>query len=105
MANTATQTTAEYEAEFEMLMQEAARLNELMAADRIQIERLKRETTAFAEETSALLADIVADQQVRKEQRDQEIAARDQENIALRVKYDRLRHERGLPPWNGVPNF
>ena len=37
-AQTAPQTTAEYEAEFELLMQEAARLNELMAKDRVEIE-------------------------------------------------------------------
>ena len=59
-AQTAPQTTAEYEAEFEMLMQEAARLNELMAEDRIEIERLKAETKVIRDETRTLLASIGA---------------------------------------------
>ncbi len=56
-AQTAPQTTAEYEAEFELLMQEAARLNELMARDRVEIERLKIETKVLAEETGRLKAE------------------------------------------------
>ena len=48
------QTTAEYEAEFEMLMQEAARLNELMGQERIEFERLKLETKVLAEEKGRL---------------------------------------------------
>ena len=59
-AQTAPQTTAEYEAEFELLMQEAARLNELMAADRVEIERLKAETKVIRGETRTLLASIGA---------------------------------------------
>lgn len=56
-AQTAPQTTAEYEAEFELLMQEAARLNELMARDRVEIERLKIETKVLAEETGRFKAE------------------------------------------------
>lgn len=56
-AQTAPQTTAEYEAEFELLMQEATRINELMATDRVEIERLKIETKILAEETSRLKAE------------------------------------------------
>ena len=59
-ASAAPQTTAEYEAEFELLMQEAARLNELMAQDRIEIERLKLETSTLAEETGRIKADTRA---------------------------------------------
>lgn len=57
LAQTAPQTTAEYEAEFELLMQEAARLNELMARDHVEIERLKIETKVLAEETGRLKAE------------------------------------------------
>ena len=57
MANTTPQTTAEYEAEFELLMQEAARLNELMDRERGEIERLKIETRILAEETGKLKAE------------------------------------------------
>lgn len=65
MANTvsaqaAPQTTAEYEAEFELLMQEAARLNELMAKDRVDIERLKTETREIRDETRDLLVSMGA---------------------------------------------
>lgn len=59
-AQTAPQTTAEYEAEFELLMQEAARLNELMAKDRVEIERLKAETKVIRDETRVLLVSIGA---------------------------------------------
>lgn len=54
-------TTAEYEAEFEMLMQEATRLNELMAQDRVEIERLKLETKEIRDETRALLTSMGAE--------------------------------------------
>ena len=57
-AQTGPQTTAEYEAEFEMLMQEAARLNELMASDRIEIERLKAETKVIRDETRNMLTSM-----------------------------------------------
>jgi hypothetical protein len=57
---TAPQTTAEYEAEFELLMQEAARLNELMAQDRVEIERLKAETKIIRSETRTLLVSMGA---------------------------------------------
>lgn len=53
-AQTAPPTTAEYEAEFELLMQEAARLNELMGQERSEIERLKLETKVLAEDTRKL---------------------------------------------------
>jgi len=43
-AQPAPQTTAEYEAAFERLMEEAESLNEQMRRDRIEIERLKMET-------------------------------------------------------------
>lgn len=59
-AQTPPQTTAEYEAEFELLMQEAARLNELMAKDRVEIERLKAETKVIRDETRAVFASIGA---------------------------------------------
>ena len=59
-AQTVPQTTAEYEAEFDLLMQEATRLNELMAKDRIEIERLKAETKVIRDETRALLVSIGA---------------------------------------------
>lgn len=49
-----------YEAEFEMLMQEAARLNEFMAQGRVEIERLKLETKEIRDETRALLAGMGA---------------------------------------------
>lgn len=56
-AQTAPQTTAEYEAEFDLLMQEAARLNELMGQERSEIERLKLETKVLAEETGKIKAE------------------------------------------------
>ena len=59
-AQAAPQTTAEYEAEFELLMQEAARLNELMAKDRIEIERLKAETREIRDETRTMLISMGA---------------------------------------------
>ncbi len=59
-AKPAPATTAEYEAEFEILMQEAARLNELMAQDRVEIERLKVETKEIRDETRALLTSMGA---------------------------------------------
>lgn len=59
-AQTAPQTTADYEAEFETLMREATRLNELMAQDRIEIERLKLETKEIRDETRALLTSMGA---------------------------------------------
>ena len=92
-SQTAPQTTAEYEAEFEMLMQEAAQINKRMAIDRIAIERLKAEAKAIRNETYALLSSIETEQQDRTEQRIQEIAERDQENLFLRLEYVRLRHE------------
>ena len=60
-AQTAPQTTAEYEAEFELLMQEAARLNELMAQDRIEIEPLKAETREIRDETRTMLISMGAE--------------------------------------------
>lgn len=60
LAQTAPQTTAEYEAQFELLMQEAARLNELMARDRAEIERLKAETREIRDETRAMLTSMGA---------------------------------------------
>jgi predicted nuclease with TOPRIM domain len=51
---TAPQTTAEYEAEFELLMQEAARLNESMDKEQGEIERLKAETQVLAKQTERL---------------------------------------------------
>ena len=92
-AQTVPQTTAEYEAEFELLMQEAAQINKRMAADRIEIERLKAEAKAIRDETYALLASIEVEQQNRTEQRIQEIAERDQENLILRLEHTRLREE------------
>ena len=59
-ARAAPQTTAEYEAEFDLLMQEAARLNELMAHDRVEIERLKVQTKKIRDETRVLLASMGA---------------------------------------------
>jgi hypothetical protein len=59
-AQTTPQTTAKYEAEFETLMQEAMRLNALMAQDRVGIERLKAETREIRDETRALLTSIGA---------------------------------------------
>jgi len=59
VANTLSpQTTAEYEAEFDLLMQEASRLNELMASDRIEIERLKAETKVIRDETRNMLTSM-----------------------------------------------
>ena len=59
-AHPAPETTAEYETKFEMLMQEAVRLNELMAQDRVEIERLKAETKEVRDETRALLTSMGA---------------------------------------------
>ncbi|MGI4789660.1 MAG: hypothetical protein ACRYFS_12505 [Janthinobacterium lividum] len=53
-AQTAPQTALEYETEFELLMQEAARLNEIMNKERSEIDRLKMETAVLTEETSRL---------------------------------------------------
>ena len=47
-------TTAEYEAEFELLMAEADTIHEQMRRDRVDIERLKAETQAIAKETARL---------------------------------------------------
>ena len=41
-------------------MQEAVRLNELMAQDRVEIERLKAETKEVRDETRALLTSMGA---------------------------------------------
>ncbi len=59
-AQTEPPTTAEYEAEFELLMQKAARLNEPMAQDCVGNERLKAETKVIRDETRALLVSIGA---------------------------------------------
>ncbi len=59
-AKRAPAVTTEYEAEFEVLMQEATRLNELMAQDRVEIERLKSETKEIRDETRALLTSMGA---------------------------------------------
>lgn len=56
-AQPAPQTTAEYEAIFERLMAEAEGIHEQMGRDRIEIERLKVETKALAEETGRLKAE------------------------------------------------
>ncbi len=53
-------TTAEYEAEFEMLMQEASGINERMKQERVEIERLKVETKEIRDETRALLTSMGA---------------------------------------------
>ena len=92
-AQPAPQTIAEYEAEFELLMQEAARLNELMAKDRVEIERLKSETKVIRDETRALSADVTSDRQVQKQRRDREIADLDQANFILRLENHHLRNE------------
>ena len=92
-AQAAPQTTAEYEAEFERLMQEAARLNELMGQERIEIERLKAETKVIRDETRALSVDMTLDRQVQKQRHDREIANMDQANFFLRLENDRLRNE------------
>ena len=59
-AKPAPAANAEYEAEFELLMQEAARLNELMAKDRVEINRLKAEAKVIRDETRALLTSMGA---------------------------------------------
>ena len=92
-AQTAPQTTVEYEAEFELLMQESARLNELMANDRVKIERLKAETKVIRNETWALSVDMTLDRQVQKQRHDREIADLDQANFILRLENHRLRNE------------
>ena len=48
------QTTAEYEAEFDLLMQEAENINSRMHQERSEIERLKLETKVLAEDTRKL---------------------------------------------------
>ena len=91
-AQTTPQTTAEYEAEFELLMQEAARLNELMAEDRVEIERLKAETKVIRDETRALSVDMILNRQVQKQRYDREIPDLDQANSILRLENDALRN-------------
>jgi hypothetical protein len=59
-AQPAPQTAAQYEAEFEMLMQKATRLNELMVQDRLEIEKLKAETKEIRDETRAMLVSMGA---------------------------------------------
>lgn len=51
---------AGYEADLGLLLAEAERLNEMMRADRAEIERLKSETWALRAETRALLAGMGA---------------------------------------------
>lgn len=51
---------AGYEADLDQLLAEAERLNELMRADRAEIERLKGESGALKAETRALLAGMGA---------------------------------------------
>ena len=92
-AQTAPPTTAEYEAEFDLLMQEATRLNELMAKDRVEIERLKAETKVIRDETQALSVDMTSDRQVQKQRHDWETATLDQANFILRLENDHLRNE------------
>ncbi len=53
----APQTTAEYEAQFDLLMQEAENINSRMHQERSEIERLKLETKVLAEETGRLKAE------------------------------------------------
>lgn len=59
MANTLSaqpmpQTTAEYEAEFDLLMQESNSINERMQRERIEIERLKMEEKVLIKEIGRL---------------------------------------------------
>lgn len=106
MANVVTvqsapQTQAEYEAAFERLMAEAESIDERMRRDRVDIERLKAETNALRDETRAMLIEMDASHSAKKSQWEQQcirdIAARDQENLILRMENSRLRAERALP--------
>ena len=53
-AQPAPQTAAQYEAEFEMLMQEANGINERMRQERVEIERLKTEEKMLVKEIGRL---------------------------------------------------
>lgn len=61
-------TTAEYKAEFNLLMAEAKRLNEDMRQTRIEIERLKAETKLIRDETHSLFSSAETEQQVQRRQ-------------------------------------
>lgn len=108
-AQPAPQTTAEYEAIFERLIAEAESIHEQMGRDRIEIERLKVETQIIRDETRTLLADMDTTQTVQQGQWEQRCArdraARDRENIILRMANSRLRADRGLPPYDGNSLF
>ena len=50
------QSTAEYEAAIDRLLEEMRRLNQQMGGDRAEIDRLKAETRELKAETRAVLA-------------------------------------------------
>jgi uncharacterized protein YdcH (DUF465 family) len=60
MPQSAPMTAEDYEATFYRIMAEAESLNEQMRHDRVEIEKLKAETTEIRDETRAILASIGA---------------------------------------------
>ena len=91
------QTEEEYRAAVHQILAEIRRLNRQMEVDRAERERVRAESEILKAQTRRILADM--GQRISLEQQhDREMAAKDRENLLLRLENYVLRAERRLPP-------